>query len=89
MFTCLKKPLQSSSRKTIRPHLGRKIVKNRPLTKPIRLQDLVNSARSQTWLYLNIIANEAHVTHNHANFELLTSQYKYSVAHKICLSFQN
>ena len=34
---------------TIPPGLAGKIVKYRPLSEPIRLQDLEDSARSQAW----------------------------------------
>ena len=34
---------------TILPRLADKIVKYRPLSEPIRLQDLEDSARSQAW----------------------------------------
>ena len=53
MFTRLKKPLQSSSRnnsaQVSRQARKKKTKKNRPLTEPIRFQDMVNSALSQTW----------------------------------------
>ena len=39
---------------TIPPGLAGKIVKYRPLSEPIRLQDLEDSARSQAWKKINI-----------------------------------
>ena len=38
---------------TIPPGLAGKIVKYRPLSEPIRLQDLEDSARSQAWKKIN------------------------------------
>ena len=39
---------------TIPPGLAGKIVKNRPLSEPITLQELEDSARSQAWKKINI-----------------------------------
>ena len=49
MFTCLKEPLQSSSRKNSAQVSGQDRKKKNPHMGPIKLQDLENSARSQTW----------------------------------------
>ena len=40
---------------TIPPGLAGKIVKNRPLSEAIRLQDLEGFARSQAWKKINIL----------------------------------
>ena len=47
---------------TISPELAAKIVKYRPLSDPIRLQDLEDSARSQAWkkIILDIVVEYAY-----------------------------